>query len=184
VLPAALATKSLAAADQVVTGNCTGSDRKIETAGNGGPAWPNGVALPAAAGGSFKVCTRIGAPPVTTTTAVGVGAGPAGGVLPASLSSLIGATPSASTYSPAASSSPVVDSANLSAAPVDASADTAAAAEAQQPTASAALAAVELPLKAPTDDRYHLDRLTTLLLGGLTFLLLRGPARRAIAGLR
>lgn len=206
ILPAALATQTLAAANQVIATNCTGSDRRVDTAADGGPAWPTGIALPAQAGGSFTVCTRIGTATTTTTTVASSGAGPAGGALPPSLSALVASVPASSaTAGGSPGVSTAVDAATLTPSGASPGSDTslgtapvvdttdpsglgtaAGPAEANPgaPTAGtdaavnkAVLASAKLPMTPPADGRFRLDRLTTMLLGGLIVLLLRGPAR-------
>ena len=196
-LSESLVAEALTGADQLVTGNCVGSDRKIERAADGGPLWPTGVTMPV---GTFAVCVPAGATSTATSTTV-----PSGSA--AVSTSSVGATGDVSAQVAGAtlgSSSPYGSSGSVSSsgyssgsstgslgdAPVDswfgagtgATDDLAAAAggtggEVLSPT----LAGANLPLKLPDTGRGALDRLSTMLLGALFVLIGRGVARRTKA---
>lgn len=187
-LPAPWVQEALAAADKMLKSNCTGSDRKLEEARDGGPMWPPGAPVP---GGSATICVSLAsatAPttPGSSTSTVASGSGFAAG---SGSSSRTGST---STFRSAARSvgagvlgydisyddggfEGVEEFAGeaTTAAPTGGTARGGSGSE-----AAAQPVAASMPLRDPDDGRGSLDRLTTLLLGGVAFVLMRSALRR------
>ena len=190
-LPPRLAAQALTAANDVVAGNCVGSDRKVIKAGDGGSFWPSGVAP--LAGGVF-VCVKVASAGTAVPTAVvdnalvtspnntsvqtpSVRPPVAASVAPAS--PIPGGSRVGPAYSPSVTPGDSSDVPVLTpdvSTPDSAGAATEAAAA---PTTKAAeLAGVSLALPLPDDGRNGLDRLTTMLLGGVAFVIVRSIFRR------
>jgi phosphate transport system substrate-binding protein len=172
-LPPALVARTMAAADQMLKSNCDAAKGDLVTVDGGGPYWPTGITPPA----SSTICV---VPPGTATTTTTVGDG--GGGVAAAGSGFIGggsssdatgtssdAAPTTSGTSGGSAGSTEVASAVTGATPTG---------RATRPAASTRSVAAELPLGAPDDGRGTLDRLTTMLLGGLAFLVVRAGVRR------
>jgi hypothetical protein len=178
-LPDSLASQAAAKANDIVTGNCAAAGGTTRNDPSGGPDWPTGV--PAPAGGAL-ICV---AAPIATTTTVASSAS-SGSVLPSvDGSSGFGATAFSSSPisssvggSPGALGSSGEASASESDGTTDATNSTgAASSDGSTATGSSGFTAtttrVDLPLKPPDDGEFALDRFTTILLGGLFFLVIR-----------
>lgn len=192
-LSEALVAEALAAADKIVAGNCTGADRRVVTATDGGPLWPTGLGLPV---GSFTVCESTAAGATTTTTsaptstsAVARGTSstlPSGSSGSSGGASVLASGGSRSTSGPYSSgsgdssveylgsTSPDLSSPELSnvagdAVTADGGGDTG---------IDVALASASLPMSMPDDGRGTLDRLTTMLLGGVVLVVANASIRR------
>jgi hypothetical protein len=184
-LPAVWAEEAIAAADKMLRSNCIGSDRRVEEVTNGGPMWPQGAPVP---GGKVSICVALDSSSAPTTGSTTVAASSAGGGFAAAGT---GGRAPRSTFRSAASSvgagvlgyDPAYDEmmgpeveefVDGSSSEIAASNSTASAGQqaAVQPAASS------MPLRDPDDGRGGLDRLTTLLLGGVAFFLLRSSLTR------
>jgi len=188
-LPGPWATDALAAAEQVIAKNCTGSDRKVVSAADGGPAWPAGVAVP---GGAVSVCQAVSTGGTTTTAGPGGGASVQGGGstrsgAAGSSGSSSGAGRSGSsvldtlgTYVGSSGDLSPLDDGSIAAddlAPASTGGGEAAAGAGADPDSLMTQSvAATLPLRDPSDGRGGVDRLTTMVLGGLAFLLIRRMA--------
>lgn len=183
-LPDRMVRESLAAADAIVAGNCTGSGRTIVSAKDGGPNWPKKLPVVAAA---VPVCVGPASAATTTstpslpTTEVPVTVGGTNQISP-DYSDVGG-------YSSVDSSSvdsfagdyagPVGDAdVDLPSLGVDVPGAVGTGAAPGTTKTAAALVSAELPMALPDDGRGRLDRLTTMLLGGLLLVGARGLARR------
>lgn len=187
ILPGPLRLKAFAAADQVVSGNCVGPGLVVQTAADGGPYWPQGLGVP---GGGSKICVDTTPPPTTTTTETTVRSQPttSGTVSSQSDSGAAGAqVESTGTVRPNSAGSDSrrelgqVDSGfEPSVEGIGDTSEVAAglAPGTPLPPTPLAAAASKLPLGMPDDGRETLDRLTTMLMGGVGFLLVRGWARK------
>lgn len=189
-LPTPMVQKAIEAADQIVTSNCTGSDRTLATVDGGGPNWPNGVPAPA----TSKICKAVTTPGVTTTTVfvgpVDTQAGlvtppttqPAPAYVPPAVtptpkSSGVGALPDSSYDGDLGPTDVAVESISETA---DTSPPTTAGdGDAEQLNVSSV--AAQLPLALPSDGRFGLDRLATAALGGAAFMLVRGSIRKRLS---
>ena len=170
-LPADLTQKTLDGADQVVKANCKGDDRSIQTVTGGGQFWPKSVAPPA------KSLVCVATPHATNTS----GGADGDNAQIADGSSGDGALGSSSSGDLASSSA--VDGATSPAAS-DAVSAAAKAGGSNGKTAgggSAEGVLAEMPLPPPSDGRYLLDRLSTLMLGGAAFLVVRKILRSRAA---
>ena len=199
-LPAPLVAKAQAAADQIVTSNCVGSDRKIVTSTSGGPYWPTAVPAPTS---PIKECVAVATP--STTTVAGGSGGPTGSASSGGGSSSFNASggstssgrSSGSTsagsrntvgYSGSSSSGGASDTAVLGTSTEYAGGTSAgtssgsASPGGKGAAATAQNAAASLPLPLPDDGRKTLDRLATMLMGGIAFLFVRGAVRRRQVG--
>ncbi|MFN8052151.1 MAG: substrate-binding domain-containing protein [Acidimicrobiales bacterium] len=166
-----LVSEALTAADAIVAGNCTGSDRKVIAAADGGPLWPAGATMPV---GSFTVCAPVSDPaPAVTTTSTTVATRVAG-------SSTTGtARPSSSSRSYDDEPTAIGPSSSLPSGADDTPvAETGATTDSPTAPIAPKLASVSLPLRPPSDGRGALDRLSTMLLGGACLLLAGGLGRR------
>lgn len=186
-LPAVWAQEALAAADKVVKSNCTGPDRKLVEAKDGGPMWPPGAPVP---GDSALICvsTASGSPSSTNTTTTGTGSTPR--VAGSGVDAIGTSGGSRSPFRRAATGIGAgvigydlpVDGNFVEEEYPEEGAEIAAAANpgvaSAGPEAAAQPVAASMPLKDPDDGRGGLDRLATLLLGGLGFLLARSGLRR------
>jgi len=188
-----LVAEALAAGDAILSGNCSGGDRKLIAAADGGPFWPSGVTLPPEWAGRFTICAPASdpAPAVTRPTAATASVSVAGAssstpaprssASASSSGSRVGTVAGSGDSYPAPSSSgplagspselPVFDGATglvaVESAPVGGTDDVA-----------AALTSATLPMGLPDDGRGSLDRLATMLLGGLVVISARGFFRR------
>lgn len=177
-LPAPLVTQALTAANDVVVGNCTGSDRKVVQSADGGQYWPTGVAPPV--GGAY-VCVSTATPGAAVSPATVKNATIAAPVraestttapaLPRSSAVAPYVAPSSYAGSPLGSDELGKSAESAGAPPVNTSNSAA-------KVDSAVLATATLPLALPGDGRNSLDRLSTMLLGGVAFLIARGLFRR------
>ena len=194
-LSESLVAEALNGADAIVTGNCTGSDRKVVQSADGGPLWPTGVAIPV---GTFRVCMDATAPSTTTTTTVRSSVTSSPGAVVAGVSDSGGGSgyssgssssgPSGSTgYSSGSSSYPGsgdgVDTSYGGPGPELAGADGTVsdlgATSTNAPTISPELAGASLPMGMPDTGRGSLDRLTTMLLGAVLVAVGRSFTRRS-----
>lgn len=184
-LPAAQVAKALAAADAVVDGNCVGSDRKIIIDSTGGPYWPTGVAPPK---DGARVCVSIAAagvaaqpiPPVSGQEPTAApGSSPLPGASPPATRSGSASVGRSSGRSTSGATSSFTE--NLF-EPVPSTETAEASSGVSNPGKGvAALAAAALPMQPPDDGRKSLDRLSTMLLGGVALLVARAVLRRSRA---
>ena len=175
VLPVPMRLKALAAADRVVEGNCVGTGRAVKVATDGGTAWPSGVPVPA---GGVKVCVDT-TPPSTTTTAP-----PTAQTVPPTSPTVVASEFKSSGGSAGTSNGgsglsgdlgsidPLSDTGDGSSGAGEVASGAPAGSAPAAPTQIAAVAS-KLPLGMPDDGRKTLDRLTTMLMGGLAFLAVR-----------
>jgi ABC-type phosphate transport system substrate-binding protein len=156
-LPESLVQQSLAAADAVVKGNCTGTDAVIVKSSDPGPDAPNSPQM-----------KTIGVMTHCQSTAAGGEGFNAGGYTPTDYSS----TPTGYGSTTAAGTPTSVGLATGTPTSVGETTK----------TTEGVLIAKRLPLPLPTSS--SVDRLATLALGAGLYLLLRKPARRLIQGSR
>jgi hypothetical protein len=182
-LPAPLRQQALAAADSIVASNCPGSGGTISSVADGGPYWPSKALK---LGGPVKICVPPPTPPadsvatasvlprVVATSAPTAVYGAAGTPAdPANAPIRYSATQSALPYVPTVN--PLAPIADPPATPQHGS--KAPKAAPGSPVAAGAVAA-KLPLPLPDDGRQTVDRLATMLLGGLAFVMVRAAFRR------
>ena len=179
-LSAALAAKALAGADDLVTGNCKGADRKLVTSSDPGPYAPDLPALKAI--GPMKHCQAVAGTTTTTSTTTTIA-----GTIPADTTPI--------TYPTDAGTTDLgtdfgIDAGTTDTTPVDTDssagsgeggATTTTAAPTTTTTAplDAQLAAATLPLPLPTGASSGYDRLAALLLGAALYLAF-GPVVRKV----
>jgi hypothetical protein len=183
-----LVKQALAAADQLVEGNCVGADREIVASADPGPTAPASAAAMRAIGNALHCEPKPGVPQTTTTTTLPLIAPPP--VTPAVTPSLGNDTGSTSL---ATDSSGVTNTSGSDTTPA-----TSASTDTGSPNAvdrgggpvvvvkkhSAELVTVShLPFPSPVGAS-GTDRLATFLLGVFLFLLLRKPVARYAAKVR
>jgi len=176
-LPASLVKKALAAADELVSSNCTGADRQIVTSSDPGPLAP-ATATAMRSIGPMLHCEAAAGPttstvaaPSTTTTV-----GAPGSTLPATVTPAGG---SLATTGPGAVATrpPVVGSTATPTTVAGISPAVGAGGGTGTPPGSVLLTASKLPLPQPLGAS-GTDRLATFLLGALLFLIARKPVVR------
>jgi hypothetical protein len=201
-LPPSLVAQALTAANQLILGNCVGTDRQVVVGNGAGPYAPDLPGLHALTG--VANCAPVAPPPTTTTaatetpstTAVAIttSSTPATTVRPTPSSATTVAGPAttlprstggvASAGRVTATTRPPPRPTTTRAAPAPAA--PAPAGSTPSPPSSAAVvdtspsttaAAVPLPLPMPSDGRGGLDRSTTMLLGSGAFLIGRRGLR-------
>ena len=153
----------------MVLSNCKGRAKKVTYVSDGGPFWPKAIPAPA----SVPVCESTASPTPTT-----VASSDAPTVEGDSLD-VPGFDTGSTDYS-SDDSTGYADTSSADSSTTDEIADggsggpsgTADGGTTGDPTEIAVVAA-QLPLPAPNDGRYVLDRLATLMMGGVAFLLLR-----------
>jgi ABC-type phosphate transport system substrate-binding protein len=170
-LPPQLGAKTLSAADEMLRDNCDAAKGKVVTVADGGPFWPTGVAPPA----SSLICqsTAASTTPTTTTGTETVGGT---GVDTGALGSSDGSGSSLGPVTPTDNPSGTAEVASAQ-TPTAPSSTGATGGTARKPAYETTVVA-QLPMSPPSDGRGTLDRLTTMLLGGLAFLLVRAGLRR------
>jgi ABC-type phosphate transport system substrate-binding protein len=193
-LPAPLVAKALAAANELVMSNCTGSDRNLVSNSDPGPAAP-ATATAMKSIGTMLHCeptvtatttTTIGNSSTTSTTFPGSTVSSptsSGGSYTGGSNS--GAYSASSGYSAGegSTSSRGTDSSGVSTGDQSTGSDGAAAAGNRRNASAQLVVATKLPMAAP-GGAAGTDRLAAFLLGVLLYVLLRGPTARTARRLR
>jgi hypothetical protein len=174
LLPRSHIEELLDAADEVVERNCSGSGKRLRTVADGGQFWPTSIPVP----GSYTICEGVAAPTTTVTggSSTDVSAGSTGNSTGNSSAGSGSSSPSYSSGSSGALSSDgsaYVFDEFVDAGDVGAAASSSGEGSSDGESEEFAAVAAELPLSPPSDGRFVLDRLATMLLGGAAFLLLR-----------
>jgi hypothetical protein len=177
-LPPDLVNTALQAANQLVTSNCTGSDRHIVSSSDPGPLAPASATAMKSIG-TMLHCEPVEKPTTTTTTFssgggvgtdnFGSGFSDTGSAGSSSLSSSSGTGATTSGYSSGDSGSSTSGGSTAS--------GNGSAASNSSGSGNAALAASQLPLPIP-GGASGTDRLATFLLGAFLYLLFRKPIGR------
>jgi hypothetical protein len=170
-LPTDLLAKTQSSADEVVRDNCNGAGGKVTTIPGGGEFWPKSVAEPT----QSVVCVADTKAPASAGSAGGGAPVPGG-----SGNEPLGSTDSQSRAGGAVSPSGTgstgtsTSSQEIASSPPTASSTRG---NSSNEGGSATGVLASLPLLPPSDGRYALDRLSTMMLGGAAFLVLRKLVR-------
>jgi hypothetical protein len=187
-----LVAEALAAANNLVTSNCTGSDRTIVSNGDPGPGAP-ATATAMKSIGTMLHCEPAG--PVTTTTTTASSSTTIGSTAPSSTGGSTNgygqSSDGSGTAAGAAQYTGVTSTGSSGASTGNSAGGTAAAGGDGEtsgggtggPAAAALVVAHKLPM-APPGGAAGTDRLAAFLLGALLYLLLRGPVGRMAHRLR
>jgi hypothetical protein len=193
-LPTTLVADAAKKADQIVKGNCDAAGGKTRTDPTGGPDWPTGVAPPS---GGALICVAPADDTATTQatgaqsnggssnqssgsgSSSGLGSGSGSGSTSGSGSSSKAGTVPAITEDETGGSGGTGPSDSSGPADGDASGGTGDTAGGFAPGVQTVR--VDLPLGPPDDGQFALDRFSTILLGGVVFVVLRSLIRPRLA---